>query len=68
MSRHHINLGLSIPESRNQNYSVDIIIMRILKKFNRNKPTFKLGNKTDKFSFLLQDQLQSLCKLNKLFV
>lgn len=53
--------------SRNQT-SVDIIIVKILKKLNRNKPTFKLGNKTDKFSFLLQDQLQSLCKINKLFV
>lgn len=50
------------------NYSVDIIIMRILKKLNRNKPTFKLGNKAAKFSFLLQDQLQSLYKINKLFV
>lgn len=32
------------------------------------KPTFKLGNKTDKFSFFLPDQLQRLFNRNKLCI
>lgn len=42
--------------------------LEVLEKLNRNKPAFQHGNKMDKFSFLLQYQLQSLCKRNKLLV
>lgn len=42
-------------------------ILGILEKLNRNKPKFQLRNKMDKFSFLLQDQLQSLCKRSCLY-
>lgn len=42
-------------------------ILGILERLNRNKPKFQLRNKMNKFSFLLQGQLQSLCKRSYLY-